>query len=63
MTTKTRLIESSDEIVALLAEAERPGQRLYDDYDQLMEAFPNQWVAVDADGLVAHHQKLHGVMA
>ena len=63
MTTKTRLIENSDEIVAALDEAEKAGQRLYHDYDQLMEAYPNQWVAVSKDGLVAHHHELQGIIS
>ena len=46
--------------MAILAEAKKAGQRLHHDFDQLMEKYPNRWVAVSKDGLVAHHDEVKG---
>ena len=63
MATKTKLAKSSEEKIALIAEAKKAGQRLHRDFDQLMEEYPNKWVAVSKDGLVAHHDEPEGVIA
>ena len=62
-TTEEEWILSDEEIVARLAEYEKAGLRLEQDYDQLMKEYPNQWVAVSKDGLVAHHQEVSDVIA
>ena len=61
--TKTKLAKSNEEITAIMAEAEKAGQRLHRDFAQLMEEHPNQWVAASKDGLVAHHDELEGLIA
>ena len=63
METKAKLAENTEEIMDILAEGEEIGRRLDRDFDQLMEKYPNQWVAVSKDGLVAHHRELDGVRA
>ena len=63
MATKTRLAQSSEEKLAIMAEAKKAGQRLHRDFAQLMEEYPNQWVAVSKDGLVAHHDEVEGLIA
>ena len=61
--TRKKLAENNEEIVALIAAGEEIGRRLDRDFDQLMDKYPNQWVAVSKDGLVAHHRELDGVRA
>ena len=62
MTAKTRLIEEEG-IVHILTESDRAAQRLYDEHDQLKASYPDRWVAVSKDGLVAHHEDLNGIIA
>ena len=63
MEAKVKLAENSAEIMAILAEGEEIGRRLKRDFDQLMEKYPNQWVAVSKDGMVAHHDEVEGLIA
>ena len=63
MTAERKLIEDEEAKVAILIEAEATMQRLYADYDSLMSAYPDQWVAVGRDGLVARHVTLEGLIA
>lgn len=63
MAIKRKLVGGEEEILAMLAEAGQATQRLYDEYDDLIASFPNQWVAVGKDGLVAHHKNLEGIIA
>ena len=60
--TRKKLAYSDEEIVAMIAETEKAGQRLHRDFDQLMEEYTNQWVAVSKDGLVAHHHEVDDVI-
>ena len=62
-TTEEEWILSDEEIVTRLAECEKAGLRLERDFNQLMEEYPNQWVAVSKDGLVAHHPELNDAIA
>ena len=39
--TRKKQAYSDEEIVAMIAESEKAGQRLHRDFDQLMEAYPN----------------------
>ena len=61
--TRKKLAESNEEKLAILAAARETRERLHRDFDQLMEEYTNQWVAVSKDGLVAHHRELDGVRA
>ena len=61
--TRKKQAESSEEIVAIIATAGEARERLYRDFDQLMEEYTNQWVAVSKDGLVAHHDEVEGLIA
>ncbi len=63
MTAKSTLIEGESEIVDILIESERAAQRLDDEHDWLKASYPDQWVAVSKDGLVAHHEELNGIIA
>ena len=63
MTAKPTLIEGEKGIVDILTESDRAAQRLYDEHDQLKASYPDQWVAVSKDGLVAHHEDLNGIIA
>ena len=63
MEAKVKLAENSAEIMAILAEGEEIGRRLKRDFDQLMEKYPNQWVAVSKDGMVGHHDEVEGLIA
>ena len=60
---RKKLAESNEEIMAILAEGEEIGRRLDRDFDQLMEKYPSQWVAVSKEELVANHRELEGLMA
>ena len=62
-TTEAKWVISDEEIAARLAEYEKAGLRLDRDFDQLMEEYPNQWVAVSKDGLVAHHPEVNDAIA
>ena len=61
--TRKKLAESDEEIMAILAEGEEIRRRLERDYDELMEKYPNKWVAVSKDGLVAHHDEVKNLIA
>ena len=61
--TRKKLAESSEEKIARIAEAKKASQRLNRDFNQLMEEYPNKWVAVSKDGLVAHHDEVEGLIA
>ena len=61
--TRKKLAENNEEIVALIAAGEEIGRRLDRDFDQLMDKYPKQGVAVSKDGLVAHHRELDDVIA
>ena len=62
-TTEAKWVISDEEIAARLAEYEKAGLRLDRDFDQLIEEYPNQWVAVSKDGLVAHHPEVNDAIA
>ncbi len=61
--TRKKQAYSDEEIVAMIAAAGEARERLYRDFDQLMEEYTNQWVAVSKDGLVAHHDEVEGLIA
>ncbi len=50
------------EILDILLESSRATRRLNEEYDALKFQYPNQWVAISKDGLVAHHAELAGVI-
>ena len=63
MTAESTLIEDESGIVDILTESDRAAQRLYDEHDRLKASYPDQWVAMSKDGLVAHHEELNGIIA
>ena len=48
---------------SILLEFKQASQRLRDEYDELKQQYPEQWVAVSKDGLVAHSTHLHEVVS
>ena len=62
MTVEDMIKEREDEIIATLVEGKGAAQRLLDDHDDLKQRYPDQWVAVSRDGLVAHNEDLNGLI-
>ena len=60
---RRKLAESNEEKLAILAAARETRERLHRDFDQFMEEYTNQWVAVSKDGLVAHYDEVEGLIA
>ena len=52
-----------DRALAILRQSKRAQERFHSEYDRWKAIYPDQWVAVSEDGLVAHHQNLDGVIA
>ncbi len=48
---------------SILLEFKRASQRLRDEYDELKEQYPEQWVAVSKNGLVSHSMNLDEVIS
>lgn len=62
MTADDIIKEREEEIIATLVEGREAAQRLLDDHDDLKLRFPDQWVAVSRDGLVAHDENLNALI-
>ena len=56
----TRTAESA---LNILLESRQATRHFHDKFDQWKAIYPDQWVAVSKDGLVAHHRSLDGVIA
>ena len=63
MTLERKDDKASDRALAMLREARQARQIFHSEYDRWIAAYPDQWVAVSKDGLVAHHESLDGVIA
>ena len=63
MTIGRKRLRSEREVLDALRESKQTTRRFEDDYDQLLKAHPDHWVAVSKDDLVAHHKELSGVIA
>ena len=61
MTTNELVEEREEEIIATLIEGKEAAQLLLEQHDELKACYPDQWVAVGRDGLVAHHENLEGL--
>ncbi len=62
MTVDDTIKDREEEIIATLIEGREAAQRLLDDHDDLKQRFPDQWVAVSRDGLVAHNEDLNALI-
>ena len=62
MTVDDMIRDREDEIIAALVEGREAAQRLLDDHDDLIRHYPDEWVAVSRDGLVAHSEDLNGLI-
>ena len=58
MTVEDLIEEREEELIASLIEGKVATRRLLDEHDDLKERYPDQWVAVSRDGLIAHHEDL-----
>ena len=63
MTLERKNLRTGDDALSILLESKRAKQRFHDNYDQWKAIYPDQWVAVSKDGLVAHHESLDSVIA
>ena len=63
MPVEQKIVREEQEILDMLFESSLATQRLDDEYEQLKADYPDQWVAVSKDGLVAHHEDLDGIIA
>ena len=54
--------DREEEIIAALVEGREAAQRLLADHADLMLRFPDQWVAVSRDGVVAHDENLNALI-
>ena len=62
MTVDDMIKDREEEIIAALVEGREAAQRLLDEHDDLKLRFPDQWVAVSKDGLVAHNEDLNALI-
>ena len=62
MAIEHKLARGREEALEILSESSRAAQRLDDDYEQLKISYPDRWVAVSKDGLVAYHEDLAGII-
>lgn len=63
MTLERKNVRTGDDALSILFESRQAKQRFHDNYDRWKAIYPDQWVAVSKDGLVAHHESLDGVIA
>ncbi|MXY22476.1 MAG: hypothetical protein F4Y49_14220 [Dehalococcoidia bacterium] len=56
-------VRTGDDALSILLESKQAKQCFHDNYDQWKAMYPDQWVAVSKDGLVAHHEGLDSVIA
>ena len=63
MTLEQEDARTTDRALNLLLESRQAMRLFHDKYDQWKAIYPDQWVAVSKDGLVAHHQSLDGVIS
>ena len=61
MTTNDLIETREEELIASLIEGKEAAQLLLEQHDELKARYPDQWVAVSRDGLVAHHESLEGL--
>ena len=61
MTTNELIEEREEELIASLIEGKEAAQLLLEQHDELKARYPDQWVAVGRNGLVAHHENLEGL--
>ena len=62
MTLERKNASTEDDALSILFESRQAKQRFHDNYDRWKAIYPDQWVAVSKDGLVAHHESLDGVI-
>lgn len=63
MATKRKHVATEEEILEILSESGQAAQRLDEEYDHLKASYPDRWVAVSKNGLIAHHEELSGIIA
>ena len=63
MTLERKNARIGDGALNILLDSVQAKQYFYNNYDEWKAAYPDQWVAVCKDGLVAHHESLDGVIA
>ena len=63
MTLEQGDTRTTDRALTILLESRQATRRFHDNFDQWKAIYPDQWVAVSKDGLVAHNDSLDGVIA
>ena len=63
MTLERKSARNGDDALNTLIESRKATRCFRNNYNRWKAAYPDQWVAVSKDGLVAHDKNLDGVIA